>query len=252
MAKAYGEARKEHGNSQLLDEIVAAKPERDHTHFHSFEELKAQGLQHLRDSVALLEKKAATPEEVEEYRRFILTLSNKVASAHREHGQDVSESEQKSIRDISDALGVGAWPPPIDDLVEHCDRPQLWAQRQQHPPLSTSGISMGSRAGHNRCGERNPMVFRPWRSQYFPRTVKDLGRLLTQDPPGFSLDIFAVVLVYRPSTLECKLSQNLEVHHRVCATLVRTRRLTAMSAGKSAGQARSEIDTIASDTAASI
>src|SRR5437016_560705 len=92
IAKAYAEARQEHGKSQLLDEIVAAKPERDHTHFHSFEDLKAQGLQHLRDSAALLEKKAA-PEEVEEYRHFIVTLSNKVAAAHREHGQEASESE---------------------------------------------------------------------------------------------------------------------------------------------------------------
>ncbi len=106
MAKAYAEARQEHGKSQLLDEIVAAKPERDHTHFHSFEELKKQGLQHLRDSVALLEKKA-TPEEVEEYRRFIVTLSHKVAAAHREHGQDVSESEQQAIQDITDALSGG-------------------------------------------------------------------------------------------------------------------------------------------------
>ena len=105
MAKAYAEARKEHGKSQLLDEIVAAKPERDHTHFHSHEELEQQGLQHLRDSVALLAKKA-TAEEVEEYRRFIVTLSNKVAAAHREHGQDVSESEQKAIQDITDALSA--------------------------------------------------------------------------------------------------------------------------------------------------
>jgi hypothetical protein len=104
MAKAYAEARQEHGQSQLLDEIVAAKPERDHTHFHSYDELKQHGLQHLRDSVEVLAKKA-TPEEVEEYRRFIVTLSNKVAAAHREHGQDVSESEQGAIQDITNALG---------------------------------------------------------------------------------------------------------------------------------------------------
>src|SRR5580693_987975 len=75
MAKAYVEARQQHGKSQLLDDIVAAKPERDHTHYHSLEELKQHGLQHLRDSVALLEGKAM-PEEVDEYRRFIATPSN--------------------------------------------------------------------------------------------------------------------------------------------------------------------------------
>lgn len=103
MAKAYAEARQEHGKSQLLDEIVAAKPQRDHTHVHSFEELKEQGLQHLRASVALLETKA-TSEEVDEYRRFIVTLSRKVAAAHREHGVDVSESEEKAIQEITKAL----------------------------------------------------------------------------------------------------------------------------------------------------
>lgn len=103
IAKAYLEARQQHGESELLDEIVAAKPERDHTHYHSPEELKQHGLQHLRDSVALLERKA-TPVEVDEYRRFILTLTHKVAAAHREHGQGVSEAEQAAINDITSAL----------------------------------------------------------------------------------------------------------------------------------------------------
>jgi hypothetical protein len=105
MAKAYAEARQQHGKSELLDDIVSAKPERDHTHYHSFDELKRSGLQHLRDSIALLQTKA-TPEDVEEYRRFIITLSEKVAAAHREHGQQVSESEQRAINDISEALNA--------------------------------------------------------------------------------------------------------------------------------------------------
>ncbi len=103
MAKAYVEARKQHGQSELLDEIVAAKPERDHVHYNSPEELKQQGLQHLRDSVALLERKA-TPAELDEYRRFIVTLAHKVAAAHREHGQEISQSEQAALDEISAAL----------------------------------------------------------------------------------------------------------------------------------------------------
>jgi hypothetical protein len=105
MAKAYAEARQQHGKSELLDDIVTAKPERDHTHYHSFDELKRSGLQHLRDSIALLQTKA-TAEDVEEYRRFIVTLSEKVAAAHREHGQQVSESEQMAINDITEALNA--------------------------------------------------------------------------------------------------------------------------------------------------
>ena len=51
MAEAYGEARKQHGESELLDEIVSAKPEMDHTRYHSAEELKESGLKHLREAV---------------------------------------------------------------------------------------------------------------------------------------------------------------------------------------------------------
>ena len=103
IAKSYVEARQQHGESELLDEIVAAKPERDHTRYHSPEELKQHGLQHLSDSVALLERKA-TPAEVDEYRRFIVTLAHNVAAAHREHGVDISPAEQAAIDAITTAL----------------------------------------------------------------------------------------------------------------------------------------------------
>jgi hypothetical protein len=107
MAKAYVDARQHHGESELLDEIVAAKPEHDHTHYHSPEELKQHGLEHLRDSIAVLERKA-TPTEVDEYREFIITLTHKVAAAHREHGAEISESEQAAIDEITKALNQGA------------------------------------------------------------------------------------------------------------------------------------------------
>ncbi len=105
MAKAYAEARKQHGQSELLDQIVAAKPEHDHTHYHSAEELKQAGLEHLRQAVSLLESKA-TPEEVEAYKAFALTLADRVASAHREGGEPVSEAERAAIEEIAGALGT--------------------------------------------------------------------------------------------------------------------------------------------------
>ena len=103
LARAYVEARQQHGESQLLDEIVAAKPQMDHTRYHSVEELKQHGLQHLREAVELLERKA-TADELEDYRRFVLTLANRVASAHREGGTSVSEAEQAAIDEISTTL----------------------------------------------------------------------------------------------------------------------------------------------------
>ena len=104
VAKAYLEARQQHGESELLDEIVAAKPELDHTRYDSVAELKQHGLQHLRDAVELLQRKA-TPSEVEGYGRFVLTLADKVASAHREGGASVGEAERAAIAEISTSLG---------------------------------------------------------------------------------------------------------------------------------------------------
>ncbi len=105
MSKAYTEARAQHGESELLDEIVAAKPQLDHTRYHSPEELREQGLGHLGDAVALLGSKA-TAEELDDYRRFVLTLANKVAAAHREGGQSVSPAEAEAIKEITAALGT--------------------------------------------------------------------------------------------------------------------------------------------------
>jgi hypothetical protein len=109
MAKAYTEARKEHGESELLDEIASAKPEMDHTRFHSPEELKEHSLQHLRDAIALLKGKASD-EEVEEYRKFIVGLANRVAEARKEgflglSGERVSDDERAAIGEIAAALG---------------------------------------------------------------------------------------------------------------------------------------------------
>jgi hypothetical protein len=105
MSKAYAEARAEHGESELLDEIVSAKPKMDHTRYHSPEELRDNGLGHLRDAMALLESKA-TAEERDDYRRFVLTLASKVAAAHREHAQSVSPAEEQAIQQITAALGT--------------------------------------------------------------------------------------------------------------------------------------------------
>jgi hypothetical protein len=105
MSKAYAEARAEHGESELLDEIVSAKPKIDHTRYHSAEELRDNGLGHLRDAMALLESKA-TAEERDDYRHFVLALASKVAAAHREHGQSVSPAEEEAIEQITAALGA--------------------------------------------------------------------------------------------------------------------------------------------------
>ena len=56
-------------------------------------------------------ERKATPEEVDEYRRFVLTLANRVAAAHKEgflglSGERVSEAEEAAVAEIAEALGT--------------------------------------------------------------------------------------------------------------------------------------------------
>jgi len=106
MAKAYAEAQQQHGGSELIDEIVSKKPKTDRSHSHSFEEMRDHTLDQLRKAVALLEAKA-TPEEVADYKKFVVTVATHAAEAHKEKGSEdpVSEAEQAALTAISEALG---------------------------------------------------------------------------------------------------------------------------------------------------
>jgi hypothetical protein len=101
IAKAYTEARQQHGESELLDEVVSTKPKIDKTRPHSPEELKQHGLQNIREGAALVEQKA-TPEELEAYKRFIVGLAERVAEAHK----DVTSNEAATVNEVAQTLGV--------------------------------------------------------------------------------------------------------------------------------------------------
>jgi len=104
IAKAYTEARKEHGDSALLDEIVSRKPEIDHARAHSPQELKEHGLQRIKEAIALLDQKA-TPQELADYRRFVTSLAQRVSVAKTKGGdQTASEAERAAIEAITQAL----------------------------------------------------------------------------------------------------------------------------------------------------
>jgi hypothetical protein len=104
MGRAYTEARREHGASGLLDELVSSRPEMERPHAKTPEELRSHGLQRLREAIGLLEQKAG-PEEVEDYRRFVISLANRVAAAKSEQGdQPASEAETAAIDEITQAL----------------------------------------------------------------------------------------------------------------------------------------------------
>ena len=111
MAKTYTEAREEYAGTELLDEVLAARPELDPNRYRSPEEAHDQGLQRIRDAVALLEVKAA-PEEVEGYKRFTLEVAERAAVAHKEGGflgiggEEVSEAERAALDELAATLGV--------------------------------------------------------------------------------------------------------------------------------------------------
>jgi len=107
LAKAYAEARQQHGEGELLDEIVSAKPQFDRHRYGTTEALESQGPQRLQEAVAALESKA-TPEEVEAYRGFVVSAARRVAEAHKEHGEPIGPGEQAALDRVGASLGSGA------------------------------------------------------------------------------------------------------------------------------------------------
>jgi hypothetical protein len=99
LARAYADARKQHGQSRLLDEVVSTKPHFDRHRYGSSEDFRAQGLARIGEAVAVLRAKS-TPREVDDYGSFLLTLAETVAAAHAEHGQDISPAEQAALAEI--------------------------------------------------------------------------------------------------------------------------------------------------------
>ena len=107
LAKAYAEARQQHGASKVLDAIVAEKPRVDRHRYGTEQALQTDGMARLREAAAALQAKG-TPEDVEAYRGFVLSLAQRVAEAHKEHGQAVSPAEQQALDTIAAALGSQA------------------------------------------------------------------------------------------------------------------------------------------------
>ena len=107
------EARKQHGDSDLLGEIAATPPQLETREFKSAEELRDEGLARIRESVALVEVKA-TPDEVEAYKNFILAVAKRAAEATKSGGflgiggDRVSENEKEALGQLAEALGLPA------------------------------------------------------------------------------------------------------------------------------------------------
>jgi hypothetical protein len=101
LARAYTDARKEHGESELLDALVSEKP--DVKRYKTQEEAESQGLGRLAEAVGVLQQKASES-DVEGYRKFVLDVAQRVAEAHKEGGEPVSNGERAAIEKIAASL----------------------------------------------------------------------------------------------------------------------------------------------------
>lgn len=116
MGKVYAAARQEHGESELLDDLVSSPPTMEPQRVGSSGDIKGAAEERLREAVAILETKA-TADEVEAYRSFVLELAEAVASAHKEGGfmgvggTEISEDERRALDEIATTLGASPGTP---------------------------------------------------------------------------------------------------------------------------------------------
>jgi hypothetical protein len=114
MGRVYQEARAHHGESELLDELVKSPPAIDADRAREGQgDIGALVSQQLRDAIGIVDAKS-TPAETDAYKKFVMTVAQAVAGAHKEGGflgiggQQVSDEENRALDEISTALG----PPP--------------------------------------------------------------------------------------------------------------------------------------------
>src|SRR5436190_23872828 len=112
MGRVYKEARASHGESELLDELVKSPPTIDPSRVREAGgNIAAVASERLREAIGIVDAKA-TAEEADAYKRFVMTVAQAVAGAHKEGGflgiggKQVSDAENQALDQISTALGA--------------------------------------------------------------------------------------------------------------------------------------------------
>ena len=112
MGHVYQEARGHHGESELLDELVKSPPSIDPDRLREAGgNIAAVSSAQLREAIRILEAKS-TMAEVDAYKRFVMTVAQAVAGAHKEGGflgiggKQISDEENQALDEISTALGA--------------------------------------------------------------------------------------------------------------------------------------------------
>jgi hypothetical protein len=112
MGRVYAEAQKDQSETELMKEVVSTSPTLDKGRFETPEELHAKGPDLLREIAGLVGTKA-TPEETDEYKRFVLAVATAAAGAKKEGGflgigagEAISDAENAVLDQIASALGI--------------------------------------------------------------------------------------------------------------------------------------------------
>jgi hypothetical protein len=116
LGRVYKEVREGHGESEFLDELVKSPPSIDPNRVREAGgNIAAVTSERLREAMGIVQAKT-TPEETDAYKRFVMTVAQAVASAHKEGGflgiggKQISDAENQALDEISTALGA---PPAV-------------------------------------------------------------------------------------------------------------------------------------------
>jgi hypothetical protein len=112
VGRTYAEARQHHGESALLDELVASPPALDPAKLReSGGDIRGVATTRVGEAAALIDAKGSA-DEAQAYKQFVVTVAEAVANAHREGGfagiggTPVSENERAAIDSIRSTLGL--------------------------------------------------------------------------------------------------------------------------------------------------
>lgn len=112
MGRVYRDAREKQGESELLDELATSPPSIDPARVkEAGGDVATVARQRITEAVQIIESKA-TLEEADAYKRFVMTVAQAAAGAHKEGGflgiggKEISSAEEQALDDIAATLGV--------------------------------------------------------------------------------------------------------------------------------------------------
>lgn len=110
IAQVYADARKQHNESELLDSIVGDRAVVQPVGTRRQpEQRRDEGMARIRRALQIIDR-VATPDEANEYHRFVWTVADSAARAHKEGGllgiggEAVSDAERAVLDELAAAL----------------------------------------------------------------------------------------------------------------------------------------------------